>query len=217
MTIKMPRRICMSFRKLFAILVTVIAVSGFLGAGSARALDFADWAFPIWFKVKVSETGKAGPVVDPLAPQGGKVVTNNEKQSNAYLAVLQYVEPNFEVGYCTFDGTVWTTQVGLTWPVLGGEPTKFITLFNFTRQQSQNIAEEFWIPLEVKGTEAANTVGEISSASFKNHGGIFLENVGTPVVTQRGVGSVKFTGNLVKGTEKVEKDVPEGCRLTIPQ
>ena len=86
--------------------------------------------------------------------------------------------------------------------VVGGEPEKFLTLFNFNRKQSQNITEQYWVAIEVKGKEASNTVGDINSASFKHLGGIFLEEIGTPVVTQRGIGSVKFTGSLIKGKKK---------------
>ena len=109
---------------------------------------------------------------------------------------------------------VWELQEGLPMEVVGGEPEKFLTLFNFNRRQSQNITEQYWVAIEVKGKEASNTVGEINSASFKHLGGIFLEEIGTPVVTQRGIGSVKFTGSLIKGTEEVESTVPVCC--TIP-
>ena len=82
-------------------------------------------------------------------------------------------------------------------------------------RQSQNITEQYWVALEIKGKEASNTVGEINSASFKHLGGIFLEEIGTPVITQRGIGSVKFTGSLIKGTEEVESTVPECCTTRL--
>ena len=76
--------------------------------------------------------------------------------------------------------------------------------------------EQLWIPLEVKGTEKSQTIGEFNSASLKNLGGVFFEEIGTPEVNQRGTGNIKFTGSLVKGTDAVQEDVPEGCRLTAP-
>jgi hypothetical protein len=200
---------------------------GLFSINAAWSLDFADWS-RTWFKVRVTETGKAGPVVSVLNPQGGKVVVNNERIADVYVKIERYEiagdPPYFEVGYCSWNGTVWSTQKErldtpgqpLIWPVVGGEPKRFLTLFNFERIQSQNITEEYWIPLEVQGTEAAQTVGEVNTASLKNLGGIFLEEIGTPEITQRGVGSVNFTGSLIKGTANVEKMVPEGCRLTAP-
>jgi hypothetical protein len=199
----------------FILFLTVIFL-GLCSAGPVMALDFADWAANIWFKVKVSEKGKAGDVVSLSTPQGGDVVKNDEKTTDTYLVIqnYNYNDNAFDVAYCTFDGTRWSTQSGFTWPIIGGEPTRFLTLFNFTRQQSTNIAEEYWVPLEVRGTEAGNTVGEISSASFQNLGGIFLETVGTPDITKRGVGSVKFTGSLVKGdATKITSKLPDGCQI----
>jgi hypothetical protein len=202
----------MRFGKIICILLTAVAIIGFFSIGSVKALDFADWS-NTWFKVKITETGKAGTVFPP----GGKIVTNNEKTFDAYLIVQSYdfTQTAFVIGYCTFDGTLWTTQLGLSWPIVGGEPTKYLTLFSFERQESQNIREEYWIPLEVKGKETTQTVGEINTASFSNLGGIFYEEIGTPVVTQRGAGSVKFTGTQVP-RNKVITDVPDGCRITAP-
>ena len=192
---------------LFFIAITLI---GIYPLGIVQALNFADWS-PIWFKVKVSETGKAGIVVSPLTPNGGEVVTNNEKTYTAYLNMGNYVDSSFSVNYCTFNGTRWELQEGLPMEIVGGEPERFLTLFNFNRRQSQNITEQYWVAIEVKGKEASNTIGDINSASFKHLGGIFLEEIGTPVVTQRGIGSVKFTGSLIKGTEEVESTVPLCC------
>lgn len=208
----------MRMKKICFVFFVAISIIGFYSIGPVQALQFADWS-GIWFKVKVSETGKAGIVVSTLTPNGGEVVTNNEKTFTSYLKMQSYLldaTATFSVGYCTFNGTVWATQTDLPMEVVGGEPERFLTLFNFKRDQSQNISEEYWIPLEIKGTEKSQTVGEINSGSFKNLGGIFLEEIGTPVITQRGIGSVKFTGSLIKGTEAVESDVPEGCRLTAP-
>jgi hypothetical protein len=210
----------MRMKKICFVFFIAITLIGFYSIGTVEALQFADWS-GTWFKVKVSEIGKAGVVVSPLTPNGGEVVTNNEKKSDSYLKIQLFDiagdPPFFLVGYCSFNGSVWATQRDLPMQVVGGEPTRFLALFNFERIQSQNITEQYWVPLEVKGKEASNTVGEINSASFKNLGGIFLEEIGNPVVTQRGIGSVTFTGSLVKNTaEEIEKNVPEGCRLTAP-
>ena len=200
----------MRMKKICFVFFIAITLIGIYPLGIVQALNFADWS-PIWFKVKVSETGKAGIVVSPLTPNGGEVVTNNEKTYTAYLNMGNYVDSSFSVNYCTFNGTRWELQEGLPMEVVGGEPERFLTLFNFNRRQSQNITEQYWVAIEVKGKEASNTVGDINSASFKHLGGIFLEEIGTPVVTQRGIGSVKFTGSLIKGTEEVESTVPECC------
>jgi hypothetical protein len=206
----------MYMKKIGLVSYLTIVIIGFYWNGPAVALDFADWGANIWFKVTVSETGKAGDVVSLDTPQGGEVVTNNERTSNAYLVITRYDDINnaFNVAYCTFDGTLWSTKAGFTWPVIGGEPKRFLTLFNLKRQQTQNISEEYWIPLEVNGGEASNTVGEINSASFKNLGGIFLEQIGYPEVTKRGAGSVKFTGSLIKGNPAdITDKLPDGCQI----
>jgi hypothetical protein len=199
-------------KKICFVFFIAITLIGFYPIGIVQALDFEDWQ-PIWFKVEVSETGKAGIVVSPLTPNGGEVVTNNEKKYDAYLNMGNYLDATFYTGYCTFDGSKWLLQENLPMQVVGGEPEKFLTLFNFIREQSQNITEQYWVAIEVKGKEASNTVGEINSASFKHLGGIFLEEIGTPVVTQRGIGSVKFTGSLIKGQADVENKVPVCCRI----
>jgi hypothetical protein len=216
----------MYMKKINLVFLLAITLIGFNSINSAQALQFADWS-GTWFKVQVTETGKAGTVVTEFNPDGGEVVTNNEKKTNVYLKIQRFEllaePPYFEVGYCTFNGTVWLTQLyrygatdePLIWPVIGGEPTRFLTLFNMKRSQSQNITEEYWIPLEVKGAELNNEVGTINTASFKNIGGIFLEEIGSPVVVQRGVGSIKFTGSFIKNLN-VESVVPEGCRVTAP-
>jgi hypothetical protein len=200
----------MRMKKICFVFFIAITLIGIYPLETVQALNFAAWS-PIWFKVKVSETGKAGIVVSPLTPNGGEVVTNNEKTYTAYLNMGNYVDSSFSVNYCTFNGTRWELQEGLTMEIVGGEPEKFLTLFNFNRRQSQDITEQYWVAIEVKGKEASNTVGEINSASFKHLGGIFLEEIGTPVVTQRGIGSVKFTGSLIKGQEEVESTVPLCC------
>ena len=215
----------MYMKKINLVLFLAIALIGFYSINTAQALQFADWSGS-WFKVQVTETGKAGTVVTEFNPDGGEVVTNNEKQTYVYLKIERFElddPPYFEVGYCAFNGTVWYTEfnryntdnIPLFWPIIGGEPTEFLVFFNMKRSQSQNVTEEYWIPLEVKGTELNNEVGTINTASFKNIGGIFLEEIGTPVVVQRGVGSIKFTGSYIKSIN-VEGVVPEGCRVSAP-
>lgn len=191
-------------------LFMVVAFVGFVTVGPARAsLDFIDWA-GTWFKVTASETGKAGPVV----PLGGSVITDNEKNFTTYLFIDTWnlSDTSYSVVYCTFNGTVWTRHTELEWPVLGGEPENFLTFFNFSYQETQAITETYWIPLLVTGKEVKNSVGEIKSASFQNLGGIFYEEIGTPIVTSKGVGSVKFKGSFIKA-DKVTTVVPPGCRI----
>ena len=190
---------------LFSLLV-VVAVIGFVSVGiSHAALDFVDWS-GTWFAVKVSETGKAGPVVPP----GGNVVTNNETTATAYLLVdtWEVTTATYDVVYCTFNGSVWVRHTDLEWPVFGGEPEDFLTLFDFSYQESEGTLQTYIIPLNVTGKEKSNTVGEINSASFKNLGGVFTE----VRPAERGMGSVKFTGSFIKSDQVVDK-VPAGCRV----
>jgi len=171
---------------------------------TTSALDFVDWS-GTWFSVKVSETGKAGPVVPP----GGNVVTNNETTATAYLLVdtWEVTTATYEVVYCTFNGSVWTRHTGLIWPVFG-EPENFLTFFLFFTEEPEGNEQSFVIPLNVTGKEKPNTVGEINSASFKNLGGVFFEER----VGESGMGSVRFTGSLIKPAQVVDK-VPAGCRI----
>jgi hypothetical protein len=186
-------------------LLAVVAFVAFVSVGSARAtLGWLDWP-TTWFKVKVSETGKIAPVL----PLGGSVEKNNEKTTTTYLLVdtLDVTGTTYGVVYCTFDGSVWTRNSG-EWPILGGEPENFLTFFDFTYVDAPASVQEYWIPLEIKGKEKSNTAGEISSASFKNLGGVFYE----VRVAERGVGSVKFTGSFIT-PDKVTDQVPPGCRI----
>ena len=151
-------------------LLFVIAFVGFVSVGITHAaLDFVDWS-GTWFTVKVSETGKVGPVVPP----GGNVVTNNKATTTAYLLVDTW-EPTtgiYDVVYCAFDGSVWTRYTGFQWPV-SGQPENFLTFFALVYEQPQGTFQTFLIPLNVIGKEKPNTNGEINSASFKNLGGVF--------------------------------------------
>ena len=189
---------------LFSLLL-VVAFVGFVSVGITHAaLDFVDWS-GTWFAVKVSETGKAGPVVPP----GGNVVTDNEKTATAYLLVDTWegIAARYNVVYCTFNGSVWTRHTGLIWPVFG-EPENFLTFFLFFTEEPEGNEQSFVIPLNVTGKEKPNTVGEINSASFKNLGGAFIEQR----VDGGSMGSVKFTGSFIKPTQVGDK-VPPGCRI----
>jgi len=195
----------MRVRSVFFSLLLVVAFVGFVSVGITHAaLDFVDWS-GTWFSVKVSETGKAGPVVPP----GGNVVTNNETTATAYLLVdtWEVTTATYDVVYCTFNGSVWTRHTGLEWLVFG-KPENFLTLFVFDYEEPEGTTQLFVIPLNVTGKEKPNTVGEINSASFKNLGGAFIEQR----VDGGSMGSVKFTGSFIKPTQVGDK-VPPGCRI----
>ena len=102
----------MRMKKICFVFFIAITLIGIYPLGIVQALNFADWS-PIWFKVKVSETGKAGIVVSPITPNGGEVVTNNEKTYTAYLNMGNYVDATFSINYCTFNGTRWKLHRGL--------------------------------------------------------------------------------------------------------
>jgi hypothetical protein len=169
--------------------------------------------------VKSSETGKAGPAVPP----GGEVYTNNEKTITSYLVIetfditapifistLDITVPAFVAGYCVLTGSSWT-KYPVTLPILGGQPEFFLSMFAFQSQETPDIAQSSWIPLEVKGKATKQEPNVVSSASFKNLGGIFLEEVDV-VPAQGGVGSVKFTGSFIK-PDQVSNNVPDACRI----
>jgi hypothetical protein len=203
----------MRFRNMVFVLMVAVTVVGFFATGTARALVFDDWT-GTWFKVKMSETGKAAPVVPP----GGEVATNNEKTTTSYLVIdsydisaTAYSETAFVVGYCVFNGSAWVNHAAV-WPVLGGEPEHFLTFLTYSLDETQNNSlQTSWIPLEVKGKENNKTPGEITSASFKNLGGIFREEIDS-IIPYGGVGIVKFTGSLI-GSDQVNGTVPSGCLL----
>jgi hypothetical protein len=203
----------MRLRNMFFVFFLAVTVVGFFAPGTAQALSFANWE-GTWFKVKMSETGKAGPVVPP----GGEVDTNNEKTTTSYLVIdsydisaTAYSETAFVVGYCVFNGSAWVNHVAV-WPVLGGEPEHFLTFLTYSLEEIQNNSlQTSWIPLEVKGKENNKTPGEITSASFKNLGGIFREEIDS-IIPYGGVGIVKFTGSLI-GSDQVNGTVPSGCLL----
>ena len=203
----------MRLRNIVFILLMAATVFGFFMAGQAQALSFANWE-GTWFKVKISETGKAGPVVPP----GGEVVTNNEKATTSFLVIDSYditatafSETVFAVRYCVYNGAAWVNHAA-TWPVLGGEPEHFLTFLTYSLEEIQNNSlQTSWIPLEVKGKENNKTPGEITSASFKNLGGIFREEIDS-IIPYGGVGIVKFTGSLI-GSDQVNGTVPPDCLL----
>ena len=128
----------MRFRNMVFVLFLAVMVVGFLATGTAQALSFDNWE-GTWFKVKMSETGKAAPVVPP----GGEVATNNEKTTTSYLVIDSYdisatAILNALSGYCVFNGSAWVNHVAV-WPVLGGEPEHFLTLFTYSLQETQNM------------------------------------------------------------------------------
>jgi hypothetical protein len=196
----------MRLRNMVFVLFLAVTVVGFFAAGTAHALSFTNWEGTS-FKVKMSETGKAGPVVPP----GGEVATNNEKTTTSYLVIdsydisaTAYSETAFVVGYCVFNGSAWVNHVAI-WPVLGGEPEHFLTFLTYSLDEIQNNSlQTSWIPLEVKGKENNKTPGDITSASFKNLGGIFREEIDS-IIPYGGVGIVKFTGTLI-GSDQVPPD-----------
>ena len=109
----------MRLRNMVFVLFLAVTVVGFFAAGTAQALSFDNWV-GTWFKVKMSETGKAGPVVPP----GGEVVTNNEKATTSFLFIDSYditatafSETVFAIRYCVYNGEAWVNHAA-TWPVL---------------------------------------------------------------------------------------------------
>lgn len=210
----------MRLRNMVFVLFLAIAVVGFFTTGTAQALSFDNWE-GTWFMVKSSETGKAGPAVTLADPDGGKVITNNEKTITSYLVIesfdinvpiyistLDITVPAFEAGYCVSQGSTWI-RYPVTLPILGGQPENFLTLFSFQVQEALNVYQESWIPLEVKGSDSRQAPGKVSSASFKNLGGIFLEEIASPA--QGGIGSVKFKGTFIQ-LDQVSGKVPFLCR-----
>lgn len=188
---------------LFGLLV-VVAFVGFVSVGSVRALDWVDWS-GTWFKVTVSENGYLANVVPP----GGSVVTNKEKSSTTYFLIDTWdlSTTSYSTVYCTFDGSVWTQNTPEPLFVFG-LPTNFLTYFGVTYEDAQASIQTYGIPLNVKGKEEKNTPHTLKSASFINVGGTFYE----VRPTERGVGSVKFKGSLIK-PDKVADQVPLGCRV----
>jgi hypothetical protein len=210
----------MRFRNMVFIVLIAATVFGFFMVDQAQALSFANWE-GTWFKVKASETGKAGIVVSPITPNGGEVDTNNEKTTTSYLVIDSYditptafSETVFTGRYCVSNGTAWVNHAA-SWPVLGGEPEYFLTFFTYSLDEIQNNSlQTSWIPLEVKGKASKNAPSEITSASFKNLGGIFREEIGS-AIPYGGVGIVKFTGSFIK-PDQVPGTVPPDCLLPLP-
>ena len=208
----------MSIKKMFSCVLFAVAIIGFVFSSNSLALNFDDWT-GTWFTIKSSEKGKIGPVVDTPQSAGGEVSTNNEKTATSYLFIESYnisqtafSETTFAIGYCVYDTSVPATPVWVRHstilPVLGGNPENFLSIFAFPIQESTNVYQTYWIPLEIKGSESRQVSGEITSASIKNLGGIFLEEVAAPA--QGGVGSVKFSGTFIKPDDVATK-VPPAC------
>lgn len=196
---------------LFNLFVVAVFV-GFVSVGVSHAeLGFADWG-GTWFSVAVSETGKAGPpATNPLLSE--KPYTNNEKTTTNYLFVRSY-DPGtatFDVAYCTFNNSTWTSQLDLEWTSVAGEPKDFLAVFTVTYTTPQGHIQTYWVPLEVKGKESNNNAGEVVSGSFKNLGGVFREVRADEI----GMGEIKFKGTFVD-PDFIVTLVPDGCRVTIP-
>ena len=121
----------MRLRNMVFVLFLAVTVVGFFAAGTAQALSFDNWV-GTWFKVKMSETGKAGPVVPPE----GEVVTNNEKTTTSYLKIESFgIEPDFiesigitvpvfVISYCVPEGSTWRRDLNRL-PILGENQRNF--------------------------------------------------------------------------------------------
>jgi hypothetical protein len=201
---------------LFGLLVFVAFV-GFVSVGVTHAqITFASWQ-DAWFEVKYSETGKAA-----LVHPGGPVEKNNEGTIKTYLNLLTWdpVEATYTAAYCFLGpaGTYikQTTNAPapavdpLVLPMVGGNSEDFLAFFTIAYQETATITSTLYVPLEVKGKPLNNDPGKIKSGSFKNLGGIFIEES----ELAGGLGSVKFTGTFIP-TDKVADKVPPLC-LPLP-
>jgi hypothetical protein len=218
----------MKIRKVFPILLVLAGLIGLFTVGVASAADitgFTDWQ-STWFKVKLSENGLSAPAL----PAGGTPVANLTEKETLYFEIESFdvTTSAFVVRLCAFDGTIWApivTDTARTMQVLGGIPSNFTALYDFTYDEQTNITERFLLALSVKG-KAQNDGHTISSASIKNarNGGVFLETVrvgavGTEV-TSFSAGQALFNATWIKPT-KVDNDpnkggVPAGCKVVIP-
>jgi hypothetical protein len=68
--------------------------------------------------------------------------------------------------------------------------------------------QTLYVPLEVKGKPVNDNPGVIKSGSFKNLGGIFIEEA----ELAGGLGSVKFKGKFIPSDDVLDK-VPPLCLL----
>jgi hypothetical protein len=206
----------MKLKSVVLSLLAVVAFVGFVSVGVTYAqITFASWQ-QSWFEVKQSETGKAA-----LVFPGGDVEKNNEKTVKNYLYIDTWDEPTgtYTAMYCFLNGSgVYTQQTTnapapavdpLTLPMIGGNPEDFLTFFSIAYQETATIVQTLYVPLEVKGKPVNDNPGQIKSGSFKNLGGIFIEEA----ELAGGLGSVKFKGKFIP-TDDVTDKVPLACLVS---
>jgi hypothetical protein len=205
----------MKLKSVLLSLLAVVVFVGFVSVGVTHAqMTFATWQ-DAWFEVKQSETGKAA-----LILPGGPVEKNNEKTTKNYLQINTWDAgtATYTATYCFLNGAGVYTKQTITEPegldplglvMLGGEPEDFLTFFSIAYQATATIVQTLYVPLEVKGKPVNDNPGQIKSGSFKNLGGVFIEEA----AAARGVGSVKFSGKFIP-TDKVLDKVPPLCLPT---
>jgi hypothetical protein len=200
------RRFVMKLKSALLSLLAAVAFVGFVSVGVTHAqITFASWQ-QSWFEVKYSETGKAA-----LTFPGGPVEKDNEGTTKTYLFIDTWdlSTTSYTAAYC-FLGPAGTytkqTVDPVVLPMIGGNPEDFLTFLAVSYQETATIVETLYVPLEVKGKAEKNNPGEIKSGSFKNLGGIFIEEADVA----GGLGSVKFTGTFIP-TANVTAKVPPLC------
>lgn len=200
----------MKLKSVVLSLLAVVVFVGFVSVGVAHAqITFASWQ-DSWFEVKQSENGKAA-----LTFPGGPVEKNKEGTIKTYLFIDTWdlSTTSYTAAYC-FLGPAGTytkqTVDPVVLPMIGGNPENFLTFLAVAYQETATIVETLYVPLEVKGKPVNDNPGQIKSGSFKNLGGIFIEEADAA----GGLGSVKFSGTFIP-TDKVTDKVPLLC-LTTP-
>ncbi len=208
----------MKIRKMFLGLV-VVGFVGVLMVGTVQALDFEDWS-QVWFKLQVKQNvnGTNGKISDAIPP-GNSPVDKYKDKFSVYLVVDNCTAESpaaCEFTLCTFDGTYWVPQPSGTWPLLAGNPEKFLTLFDFTYTENPltPITQRFLTPLQVKATVKDSNPHAITGASIENLGGAFLVTVGDPA-EQYAIGAAQITSSWIKPDNVLDK-VPTGCRVPLP-
>ena len=207
----------MKIRKMFLGLLAVVGLIGVLWVGTGQALDFEDWS-QVWFKLQVKQNvnGSNGKISDAIPP-GSSSVSKYKDQFSVYLVVDNCTEADVDCDFtlCTFDGTVWSAQPSGTWPLLAGNPEKFLTLFDFTYIENPltPIRQRFLTPLQVSATVKDSNPHQITGASIKNLGGAFLVTVGDPAAPEQyATGAAQITSTWIQPQNVLDK-VPVGCRV----
>ena len=208
----------MKIKKMFLSL----AVVGFVGvfmAGTVQALDFEDWS-QVWFKLQVKQNvnGKNGKISEAIPP-GNSPVDKYKDKFSVYLVVENCTVESpaaCEITLCSFDGTDWGRQPSGTWPLLAGNPERFLTLFDFTYTENPStpILQRFLTPLQVSANVKSSNPHEITGATVQNLGGAFLVTVGVPA-EQVAIGAAQITSSWIKPNNVLDK-VPLGCRVPLP-